>query len=48
MARKCKCGKMITRPKANNSGLCCGCYIENYKKSKQDVLVSEEEQNGQR
>ena len=25
---KCKCGKMINRPKANKSGLCSSCNLK--------------------
>lgn len=37
---KCKCGKMISRPKANKSGLCYTC---NFNKLKQDAKRGKDE-----
>lgn len=37
---KCKCGKMINRPKANKSGLCYDCNLKklkSYNKDKEKV-----------
>ena len=38
--KKCRvCGKPISRPKANKSGLCCGCLRDKFNKRKIKLCV---------
>ncbi len=40
---KCKCGKMISRPKRNKSGLCYSCTMNHIQKSRGNKSKEEKE-----